>query len=74
MRKAAKVALIVLALLVAASAQVNIIAWNPVSTNLGTVLPYIDGVAVPITWAPTDGTSCSGSPVICTPSFFLFEL
>jgi hypothetical protein len=64
------VALTLLAVSAIASAQVNIIAWNPISTGLSQVLPYIDGVAVPLTWISSDSTTCSTSispPYSCTP-------
>jgi hypothetical protein len=70
-RRSITLGLTVLGSTLLASAQISIIAWNPnTSFGLSSVLPYVDGVAVPITWAPTDMTSCmSGSPPTCMVSF-----
>jgi len=59
MARSITIALTVIALTLIAGAQVDIIAWNPTSSGFSNVQPYIDGVALPITWAPTDTTSCT---------------
>ena len=52
------------------SAQTEIIAWNPTTTNIMSVLPYIDGVAFPVTWASIDSTTCTAST--CTALTYSF--